>query len=243
MQTYFLETKDKVKIAFRHYKARHEKAVVIAHGFFNSKDAVVLQKLKDDLILHYDVFMFDFRGHGESAGNFSWTSKEEYDIDAVFEYLKVSYKKIGYIGFSLGGSIAINYFSKNPLADSLICISSPSDLSKVDYRLFEPAAAKDVMYALFQKDGKKGKGIMPGPFWLKKRKPSTTVKKLTVPVSFITGDGDWLVKPWHSKTMFDKTKSEKELILLKTSAHAEYLLNDSFDVVAKHILSWFASTL
>jgi len=71
-----LTTADNHKVAYRHYTAGHKKAIIIAPGFFNSKDAVLLKRLKGHLIDTYDVIMFDFRGHGESSGLFTWTAKE-----------------------------------------------------------------------------------------------------------------------------------------------------------------------
>ena len=75
-----LFTSDHQKIAYRHYNVSHEKVIIIAHGFYNSKDAILLKKLKDNLMDSYDVIMFDFRGHGKSSGLFYWTSKEELDL-------------------------------------------------------------------------------------------------------------------------------------------------------------------
>ena len=144
----YLKTQDGIFISTNHYLNGHKKAVIIAHGFYNSKNSLLLQKLKDSLIKKYDVFLFDFRGHGESGGVFTLTSKESLDLQVVIEHLKERYKKIGVVGFSLGGSIAINTMALDPkTVKSLVCVSSPSDVSKVDYKIFEPDAEKDIFYA------------------------------------------------------------------------------------------------
>jgi len=55
-----LITSDNQKIAYDNYNNGHKEVIIIAHGFYNSKDAVLLQQLKDNLIDSYDVAMFDF---------------------------------------------------------------------------------------------------------------------------------------------------------------------------------------
>ena len=58
-------TEDHEKIRYDLYPAGFKKIVVIAHGFFNSKDSVLLQELGQELNKTYDVLIMDFRGHGK----------------------------------------------------------------------------------------------------------------------------------------------------------------------------------
>ena len=71
----YLETSDKHRIHYDQYKADHKKVIIIAHGFFNSKQAVLLKQLAESLNDQYDCLLFDFRGHGQSKGLFYWTAK------------------------------------------------------------------------------------------------------------------------------------------------------------------------
>src|SRR3990167_5046258 len=70
-----IETKDKVKIRLDHYRYGHSKVIIVAPGFSNSKNAVLMKELGKSLGDEYDVILMDFRGHGNSSGLFSWTSK------------------------------------------------------------------------------------------------------------------------------------------------------------------------
>ena len=63
-------TEDEQKVYFDHHQSGHDKIVIIAHGFFNSKNAVLLKTLAGELKKLYDVIVMDFRGHGESSGMF-----------------------------------------------------------------------------------------------------------------------------------------------------------------------------
>ena len=192
-----LLTSDGKSIAYHHYKAGHRKLVVIVHGFYNSKDSIPLQKLKDDLLVDYDVFMFDLRGHGKSSGTFSWTAKEGKDLEAVFNYIGDYYDKIGLIGFSLGASICINAISKQDLVDSFICVSGVSDVGRVDYRFWDLDWEGDFVYTMISSEGRRGKGVRPGPFWLRKEKPIKNIARIKVPVLYIHGDRDWVIRPWR----------------------------------------------
>ncbi len=238
-----LLTSDKHKIAYYHYKNKHDRLVIIAHGFYNSKDSILLQQLAKSLSAEYDIFMFDFRGHGKSSGLFSWLSKEEEDLKAVFDYLKGKYAQKGMVAFSLGGSATINFLAEKKAVDSLVCVSVPSEFEKIDYRFWELDWQDDVVYTLFSKKGKIGKGIRPGPFWLKKKKPIKNIEKINVPVLYIHGEKDWVIKPWHSKKLYAKTTSRKRLVIIKGGPHAEYLMKDSSKQFIAEVKQWFKDTL
>ncbi|MCM8787094.1 MAG: alpha/beta hydrolase [Candidatus Omnitrophica bacterium] len=238
-----LVTSDNQKIAYEHYLNGHQKLVIIVHGFYNSKQAVLLQNLKDELLTTYDVFMFDLRGHGKSGGFFTWTSHEDKDLIAVLDYLKGKYKRIGIIAFSLGASICLNVLSKEKRADALICVSAPSEFKKIDYQFWKLNPKDDLFYTLISSDGRKGKGVRTGPFWLKKQNPIQNVGNLEVPVLYIHGQKDWVIKPWHSQLLYDRTKTKKKLVLIKEGPHAEYLLKEHAKEMINIINDWFKENL
>lgn len=117
-----LTTVDHQKISYQHFKNGCSSVIIIAHGYYNSKQAVVLQQLALALGKEYDVFMFDFRGHGKSSGWFSWTSREEYDLNAVLDFIAPQYTKRGLVGFSMGASISINLMAKDQRVHSFVCV-------------------------------------------------------------------------------------------------------------------------
>lgn len=240
-----LTTIDKHAISCRHFKNNLPDVVVIAHGFYNSKDTELLKDLAKNLTGDYDVFMFDFRGHGESSGLFTWTSKENNDLAAVLEYLGSQYKKIGIIAFSLGASISINLLSGNRFkkVSSLICVSSPSEFEKIDYKFWQLDLKGDLIYTLFATAGRKGRGARPGAFWLKKEKPIENVGRIGIPILYIHGERDWVIKPWHSSALYEKTRSKKKLVFIKNGPHAEYLLRDYPEDSVGEIRNWLRSTM
>lgn len=233
---------DHHKIYYDHLKEDHQKVIIIAHGFFNSKQAVLLKQLGESLNDEYDVILFDFRGHGQSKGFFSWTSKEYLDLLSVIEFADKLYEKIGLIGFSLGAATSIIAASKTSLVNSIISISAPVEVAKIDYRFWQLNIKNDLFYNLFG-EGKQGKGVRSGPFWYKKEKPIEIVKKIDTPIFFIHGDADWVIRYWHSQELYKNTKALKRLSIIKNGPHAEHLFLKHKDEMLCLIRAWFLETL
>ena len=71
-----VESFDKTKIAFNHFnQGKRDAVVIICHGFSMSKDTKTFLDLSQDLFKLYDVITIDQRGHGESAGAYSFSSQ------------------------------------------------------------------------------------------------------------------------------------------------------------------------
>jgi pimeloyl-ACP methyl ester carboxylesterase len=238
-----LLTPDRKKIAYHHYTSGQDKVIVIVHGFYNSKDAVILKRLAEDLSGDYDVLMFDFRGHGKSGGFFTWTSREGMDLSTVLNYLEGKYRRTGMLAFSFGASIAINTLAADKRVDSLICVSPVSDPGRIDYQFWKLDLKGDLLYTLGTAEGFKGRGFRPGAFWLKKEKPVENISKIRIPVLYIHGDKDWVIKPWHSEALFDKTPTKKKKVIIKGGPHAEYLIRDYFAQFMAETKNWFEETL
>lgn len=238
-----LTTVDNQKISFQHFKNGCLAVIIIAHGYYNSKQCVVLQQLALAFREEYDVFMFDFRGHGKSSGLFTWSSREGNDLGAVLDFIAPLYSKIGLIAFSFGASISINVLANDKRVDSFICVSAPSDMSRIDYWFWALDWQGDMVYTLFNPKGRIGKGVRPGPFWLAKEKPIDNIGKITIPIMFIHGSRDWVIRPWHSQALYQKAGGMKKIISIKNGPHAEYLMRDYPEQFVAEVRSWFLDTL
>ncbi len=238
-----LITADNHKLSFSHLKTGHREVVILAHGFYNNKDAFLFQKMAEEFSRNFDVIIFDFRGHGKSSGLFSFTSFESEDLRAVVGYAKErSYQSMGVIGFSLGAAVAIIEGSRNSDIQSIISVSSPYDFWKIDYRFWEKEMLEDLKLNLGAKG--KGKGLRPGNPFLPKVRPIDAVSKIAPrPVLFIHGRQDWLIHPMHSAKLFRKAKQPKKLILVDEGGHAEKIYDANPDEFIKICSDWFAQTL
>ena len=240
----FLTTLDSRNIAYKHYRDNNSKVIVVAHGFYNSKDSELLGELGDNLSGRYDVLMFDFRGHGKSSGVFTWSSREDKDLAAVLDFLKDKYEKTAVVGFSLGAMTCVNVLSKGKYkVDSYVSVSAPSDFDKIDYKWWQLDWENDIFYSLLTKKGRRGKGVRPGAWWLNKPKPIDNIGKLSMPVLYIHGDSDWVVGKWHSEKLYEKTRTQKDIVIVKNGPHAEYLLRKHKNEVYGKISEWLKTTL
>ena len=237
-----LLTVDGQTIHYDLYQHGHKRLIIIAHGFFNGKDALLLKELGQALSDEYDVLIMDFRGHGKSKGLFYWTSKESLDLEAILSYAQQGYQKIGVIGFSLGAATSIITAARVSSIDSLISISAPTEFEKIEYRFWELDVENDILYNLIG-NGRIGKGVRPGPFWLKKDKPIERVESIKSPVLYLHGEADWLIKPWHSEELYKRTKTQKDLAIIKNGPHAEYLIRKNKEETLHLIRTWFKKTL
>lgn len=237
-----LKTIDNAEIHFDHWLNNHSQVVIIAHGFFNSRRGRLIQRLGHELLEHYDVILMDFRGHGESSGIFTWTAKECIDLETVLAFAKPRYKKIGVVGFSLGAAISLITAARTQMIDSLVSVSAPTQLSKIEYHFWRLNPENDIVYNLLR-EGRIGKGVRPGPFWLKKEKPIEIVGQIKIPIAYLHGTKDWIIRSWHSEELHGKTISYKKIKIIPNGPHAEYLIRKKKEETISFIREWFAETL
>ncbi len=243
MRNISLQTADGERIDVVQHEQGFKKVVILAHGFFNAKDAFLFKAIAKALAVHYDVVAFDFRGHGKSSGLFTWTSKECADLRTVIEYVKgCRYEGIGLMGFSLGAAISLLETAQNPGIKTLIAVSPPYDFWKIDYQFWKPAMIEDLKLNLGVKA--KGKGIRPGHPWEPKTAPIDIVDKIAPrPVLFLHGAEDWLINAEHSRKLYAKAKEPRKLVILPKVGHAETMYDQQPELFMKECLAWFAETL
>ena len=85
--------------------------IILLHGFGRSKEQLLPQANALNKA-GYNVFMFDFRGSGESAGKYiTFGGREHLDLVAAVHFLKkrtdIDMSRFGVLGFSMGGVVAM----------------------------------------------------------------------------------------------------------------------------------------
>jgi len=238
-----LNTEDGETISYKHYAADHKVVVIIAPGFFNNKDTLTFTQLADELAAEFDVISFDFTGHGKSSGRFHWTANEAPDLRAVIKYAKeYGYQKIGVLGFSMGAAVAIIERSQNESIDSIIAVSTPSNMRKIDYHFWEPKAWRNLWMNLGPKG--RGKGVRPGNPFRKKIPPIKVVHKVSpTPILFIHGKRDWLIDADHSRDLYEAALEPKKFYLFPKAGHAEKIYDQEPQLFIEICTEWFHETL
>ncbi len=237
-----LKTRDGVRLDGLWYQGGYSKLVVVAHGFFQNKDTKITRQIAETFFNEFDVLVLDFRGHGTSGGRFTLTARESEDLMTYLESVKNRYEKIGVIGFSLGGAIAIQAASRTKLIRSIISIAAPATFGSIDYHFWRKEAF-DNLIDNFSSNGI-GKGVRLGNPFLKKLKPLECISNLNnTPIFFIHGTHDWLIRPRHSQKLYEYAPNPKRIRIVENGLHAEKMYDQFPDELKKWTLDWFRETL
>lgn len=238
----FLDSKDGVKIAINHYdSANPEKVIVICHGSFMCKDAKPFLEMSDDFHEYFDVITMDFRGHGRSAGSFTFTAKEPDDLRVVINFAKRVYPRIGILGFSLGAAIAIIDAARNKDIQSLIAVSAPADVNKIENHFLRKEA---LIPAIEKFEFGKSPNMRPGNMFLNKIKPVDVIGDISpIPVLFIYGSRDPIIYSRHALALYEKAKMPKRIEKFENGWHAEDLYLKSKSKFIRMSQEWFDMTM
>ena len=236
MQSQNLKTKDNVDIAINYYRNGCNTVVIVAPGWCMTKDSDAFFRISKMFAKHYDVISFDFRGHGKSGGMYTFTSKELMDMDSVVRFARRNnYKKICFVGFSLGAAMSLIYASKSRFIDKVIAVSAPCDFDKIENQMWR----KEAWFETFKKfEASRFLSIRPYPLPLNKIKPIDIVDKIKAPTLFISGEKDPTVHPWHTRMLYDKALCKKEYKEYSNGYHAEDLFLHFEDDFTKLCIDW-----
>ena len=231
-----LKTKDGVNIAINHYQNNFDSVVILAPGWFMTKESKSFVEMSKEFSKYTDVLAMDFRGHGKSSGFYTFTSKEINDISTVINYSKEKYKKIYLVGFSLGGAIVLIAGARYKFINKIISISPPTNFNKIENHVWK----KEAWLPTLQKcELKRWISIRPSlNLTCKKINPIDIVDKITCPTLFLAGEKDPTVGNWHTEELFKKAVCKKGYELFKNGCHAEDLFIQNREKFIKLCTNW-----
>ena len=230
-----LSTSDNVKIAIRPYKTGHNEVLIIAPGWFMCGSSKPFADMAKDFSNDFDVITMDFRGHCNSNGRFTFTSKEYLDLQAVIEYAKKHYKKVYVAGFSLGSATAVIEQHKFKNADKLILVSPPEDFESIENHVWK----KEAFVPTIRKfELETWTGIVPGELWLHKIRPKEIISDICpTPVLIIAGKNDPTIYVKHSENLYKSAKEPKQYVVFN-SLHAEDIYLQNRDEFIRICTKW-----
>ncbi len=168
----------------------------------------------------YSVLLFDFQAHGESMGKHITAGHlESLDATAAVDYAhqKFADKKIGIIGFSMGGASAV--LAEPPLRVNAMVLESV-------YPTIEQAIT-DRLESRFWWFGKLGTPFLTAQLYPRlgfhagDLCPIKQVGKIIVPKFFIAGTADRDTTVQESKDLFNAAADPKQLWLVEGAAHGD----------------------
>lgn len=134
-------TLDKIKIVGSYIKGYKQSTIILLHGYGRSKE----QMLPQALFLNkagYNILMFDFRASGESGGKYiTFGHRERRDLDGAIKYLKerrdVDTTKLGILGFSMGGAVALMKAGDYPEIKAIVISSTYARFKTIIWQNFK----------------------------------------------------------------------------------------------------------
>lgn len=115
-----------------------DKVIILLHGY--PADKANLLEWAEFLHQDFNLFFLDFRYFGDSEGKLTTIGHhEQKDLKAALDYLeKRNFKKIGAMGFSLGGAVAILTAAKDNRIEAIVSDSAFANLDLMANEFYKP---------------------------------------------------------------------------------------------------------
>lgn len=239
--THQLQAEDGIRISIDCYHdGANSDVVILCPGFFKSKETPTFQRMACSLAVGRDVICIDFRGHGRSGGRFTFSASENADLLAVLAFARQQYKRIGIVGFSLGGSIAINTLSRDRAqVHSLVTVGTPCLFEDIEFNIWAPGMFRRAIASI-----ERGAGCRPGNLFLKKECPLDQIEKLAgLPVLIMHGENDNIVGVEHGRRLFERASNPKRLEIIPGGGHADVLFREETQLFCNLVEGWLTETL
>lgn len=231
---------DGTEIVFDRYRGPiHDAALIICPGFFQSRKTPTFRRLAAILSRYCSVLCMDFRGHGDSTGNYTFSALEGQDLEAVYRWAQERYDKVGVLGFSLGAATAINFAAKVSDIRTLVAVSPPTSFEEIEFKFWTTESLQTGLGVL-----EPGTGCMPGNPLLQKERPIDNIGRLSkVPVMLVHGTKDRIISSSHSERLYEAAGEPKRLLILEGGGHAEEMFLRIPEEFLPPIQDWLRTTL
>lgn len=224
---FFIFNREGMKIHCSHWEPFDDErpftklpCVIYLHGNCSSR----IEAFAETQILlprQITLLAFDFTGCGRSDGEYvSLGLKEKYDVEAVVYYLIKSNKvtNIALWGRSMGSVTAFLFCEMVRNYNIISCVIADSPFSNLIVLLKElandkimlPSIVIDKLLKMVKLTIKESAGYDIGEI-----KPIESIKKLKLPIMFITGKNDDFVKSHHSHYLYEIYGGLKNFVMFE----------------------------
>lgn len=225
-----------------------ERIAVFVHGFAGNKsENGLFTDAAAELIRHkYHVITYDWRGCGQSEGNFSTTSLEKHveDFLAVWKWLQSQFeevKQIDAIGFSLGASILTLAYKKKVPIRRLVFLS-PTLRPAIDMWPRYQELYKDIELTGYVQ--KPGSAVVLGEAILNSLRVTDLLEEagsLNMPILVCHGTNDERIPIQHTRDLV-KYLPNVDFQEIDGASHSYYPINKHRKQVMDSLKNWFCIT-
>jgi alpha-beta hydrolase superfamily lysophospholipase len=196
-------------------------AVVLCHGFGGWHGKPRYVRLAESLSRAFTVYVFDFRGHGRSAGISTFGALEIHDIQAVVDIAREEgHEHVATVGASMGGIAVIRHAALVGGVDAVLAVSTPARWDGHN----SPAVRRMAWLTGTARGRRMARlaGIRLPPHWVRPEAPGEVVGKIApVPVLIVHGRDDHFFDEEEAWRLFREARHPKHLWLASRFGHAE----------------------
>jgi len=222
-------------------------AVILCHGMDSNKESDKLVFLGRALAQRGLLTLrFDFAYVGESSGRFEdiTYNGEVEDLSAAYAFIRSRCdKKIGVLGSSMGGTVALLFAAREPTVAALVTIAAPFHPEAFPHRMLTP-----IQIQRWRDDGftlHNGRRLNVSLLLdLETIDVAAAVKRITCPVLILHGETDEVVPVQEAYELRDSLPHAKRLLILKGADHRlsnpaamELAVNEALDWLTDHVCS------
>lgn len=226
LEDVYVKSFDNLKLHGTFIKSKNEKRVIVcAHGYRSDAMQDFCYMIPFLLSNNSSLLLIDERASGKSEGRYiSFGANEKRDVAVFARYISKSHDNIYLYGISLGGATVLMSLGENvPNVSGVIDDCGYESVERLFKDLcgrwfkmpYKPLMALVNFYA-----------IVFGGFNLKTAN-TDNLKNNNVPILFIHGKADDFVLIENEKENYNKTKGEKEELLVPSAKHAECAKKDT----------------
>ena len=200
------------------------KYVIISHGYTDNRLGA-LKYVPTYLELGFNCIVYDLRGHGENAPDFTtYGIREGADLNCLIEDTRARYPDLTVLGLhgeSLGAAATVSCLKYRPQADFAVADCGFSDIKEVLKEGYRQSGGPAFLIDLADLGARIRYGYAVGDM-----RPVDSLDENEVPILFIHGEEDRFILPKNSEEMAARTKGPAEVRLMPGAGHAESVLTD-----------------
>jgi hypothetical protein len=245
----FFENKEGIRIAATYCASSTDSPIaILCHGFRSSMNSPGLCALEKKLVAEgFATMKFDFRGHGESGGNFEEliVGGEVDDLNAAISFVEKNVgKRIGVVGSSLSGLVSIIQASRDSRIKVLALRAPVSDFKALYSANYDIIGwKKNGFTTTYSRAGKAFK--LNYAFYEEGLKYDAyeLAEKIRAPTLIVHGDKDDSVPLEQSEKLLKHLRCEKKLVVIKGGTHFLGEVEEHARIQNEAVAEWFKKRL
>ena len=194
-------------------------AVILTHGA-GANRAQLTAEARALVAAGFGVLLFDWPGHGESAGSIHWNAPERESLSAAVSWISAHSElvggKLGVYGFSMGGYITSQVAAQDPRLGAVVLAATPAvqrEQVSFTHRLSGLLGSVPALYALER-----------GGMQVDALRPLDLIGKIAPrPVLIIAGTADTIVPYRHAEALYAAAGQPKTLHPVPGAGHGGFV--------------------